>query len=501
MRLVWTRPCRRPWILGWAGLLACDPSSAEPIAAAPTNYAYISNFFWREEVLPIFRDAPLTWPGWYRPWMNDRVWGEPFSEDREAVLPALLQGRLNDPRLHCDRALLRGDIAYIPRALHMEEELSHWTTDMAIDVFDVRDADAPRLLRTLTSPPQTTWTLRSNMILTDKALLISNPRTTPYDPPAVRERIEGSGDEEVYTYSYHVYDLTDPQAPRLASHIYAPHALAIGGWGAGPANTSLDLGQMFWSSAAGWRDLELTSGDLVISQHEQAPVVACESHEDCGTGIVCEQGRCAHDTAAAPYFLDRLDVSDPDAPIWLPSLNIPGQVVAFDADTRLLVTLDYAYEVDDRVGDSCPRRGGHEAEHLIRSEPPIVQCETLFRRAQLLRLTADGLQHIDSISLEAPGTQTLALAVSTSHLFFVSGPAEPADLRVSELTLFTLAWTGTGFTGTTRHTVPAFPWPDFYARGDAAFIAGQGVVTEFGPTFELNIAQDTWIEHRPATMP
>lgn len=44
------------------------------------------------------------------------------------------------------------------------------------------------------------------------------------------------------------------------------------------------------------------------------------------------------------YFLDRVDVSDPDAPVLLPKLSIPGELVDVDESGSLLYTVDYQFD-------------------------------------------------------------------------------------------------------------------------------------------------------------
>jgi len=51
-------------------------------------------------------------------------------------------------------------------------------------------------------------------------------------------------------------------------------------------------------------------------------------------------------------YVDRIDVSDPDAPVALPSLNIPGMLVDASADHTLLFTVDYQWDTFGRRRNS-----------------------------------------------------------------------------------------------------------------------------------------------------
>ncbi|MCA9544361.1 MAG: hypothetical protein KC613_08220, partial [Myxococcales bacterium] len=73
---------------------------------------------------------------------------------------------------------------------------------------------------------------------------------------------------------------------------------------------------------------KVTHGDVLFSTHvEQATSEAGES-------------LLYHVRA----YVDRIDVSDPDAPVELPSLNVPGFLVDVSDDGRLLYTVDYQWD-------------------------------------------------------------------------------------------------------------------------------------------------------------
>jgi hypothetical protein len=54
------------------------------------------------------------------------------------------------------------------------------------------------------------------------------------------------------------------------------------------------------------------------------------------------------------FYLDRVDFSDPSAPVVLPSVNIPGSLIAFDAESSNAVTADYQnLDIRDVTYQTC----------------------------------------------------------------------------------------------------------------------------------------------------
>jgi hypothetical protein len=112
-----------------------------------------------------------------------------------------------------------------------------------------------------------------------------------------------------------VMDFSDPDAPRLASTVALP---------AGAGHTKL-----------------VTSGDTVMLSHWEP---------------------LAGDPSRARFYLDRVQVSEGGDAALLPKVNVPGSLVAFDAESSHLLTVDYLREVHDGLTwEQCYEQFGGNA--------------------------------------------------------------------------------------------------------------------------------------------
>jgi len=86
-------------------------------------------------------------------------------------------------------------------------------------------------------------------------------------------------------------------------------------------------------------------------------------------------------------FVDRIDVTDPDAPVQLPSLNVPGLLVDVSEDGTLLYTVDYQWDDFGRRRNSLNvlRVVGEQAE-LIEVIPVSDQVNRAVFRDQTIWL-------------------------------------------------------------------------------------------------------------------
>lgn len=123
----------------------------------------------------------------------------------------------------------------------------------------------------------------------------------------------GYGGYSLYSRSARVsvIDLRDIAGEMPVTSLDVPQDWIDQGFGQGPSN----VGVAYTGANAGAWGL-VAGGDVVASQH------AVEE----GNGV--------------RYFADRLDVSDPSTPTWLPQANIPGPVLSLAQDDVHLVTVD-----------------------------------------------------------------------------------------------------------------------------------------------------------------
>jgi hypothetical protein len=122
------------------------------------------------------------------------------------------------------------------------------------------------------------------------------------------------------------------------------------------------------------------------------------------------------------FYLDRLDVSNPAAPVVLPKVNIPGSLLAFDAASSNLVTVDYRNVVEtDVTQQQCYEKYGYN----VRFEAPTQnynwettkgQCTALLYTLKLVKLGANGATIVGSVELGA-GEGIGQVAQSEDRLF------------------------------------------------------------------------------------
>jgi hypothetical protein len=213
------------------------------------------------------------------------------------------------------QVFVNGSYAFLPRQ-HNEYSYSGNGADyrnsqtMRISIVALAGDDAPRVVGEIALEPTThdqpefTYSSYAGFVQTDGALLVG--------------RHSGSYGNTTNTtkLAYDVIDLSAGADARVVSRFEVPDNLAWGGWGYPVMGCMVDVpwGWYGYSTSS-----TLSSGNMVASQH-QVPL-------DDGTGRV-------------RYYLDRIDVTDPAAPVVLDPINIPGQVVHYEHERGLLVTLE-----------------------------------------------------------------------------------------------------------------------------------------------------------------
>jgi hypothetical protein len=208
--------------------------------------------------------------------------------------------------------------------------------------------------------------------------------------------------------AFDVVDVSMPGAARRSGHLDIPPALIAGGFGRWPKNTSID-------TAWGWRWLAsgsplVASGDILVSQH-------------------AERVDARHER----MFLDRIDVSDPDAPRLLPPVNIPGYPVAFDAASGSLITIEtLRFEDRSRSREDCESRG-----YLASYDGQQQKCAVLRRALSGLSLSGDTATRHSQLLLDS-SRRTLTFAASGSTLHYVTEPALSDDEAASAYAAYQL---------------------------------------------------------------
>lgn len=348
----------------------------------------------------------------------------PGASTDAALMLGLPDNACEERRSWGDRVFELGTYAYVTRFHRTIDASGEVTGDVALTLhgIDRSDPAAPTAAASLTLPPLLHFEEYTAAVATDRALVLvrrkghfrfgSSPYATfdiprpPYGAPP--------GDEAAVQLYVEIVDLTDPAAPRLASSLELPRELAGGGWLDFVDEASLDTP---WGWADGRRTGPLiTRGSLVVSQHAELQ----------------PDGRLA-------YYLDRLDVSDPSAPVLLEPIRIPGRVLQLDARAESLVTLDtLAFEELATFETDCSRRGYRGVISLDLSKPKQT-CKLVRRVLNGLRLEGDLAIRESQLVLDETRRAVL-FAASGDQLFYVTEPplAEDADPIASEDTSVSL---------------------------------------------------------------
>ncbi|HEU4582441.1 MAG TPA: beta-propeller domain-containing protein [Polyangiaceae bacterium] len=288
----------------------------------------------------------------------------------------------------------RGGYAYVPRYSYTYSNNygGRYEQTITLYIVDMTAPGGPKAIGSFAVDPagQNSWF--AGIVQTENSLLIG--RSTGY---------WSYSDGQITSkpsFSYDVIDLREPAAPRLATRFEVPSLIAGGGWGYFPmaGGCSIDLGWGWYGGGYYGRyygdSLALTDGDLVVSQH-------LEPLDD--------------GSDRARYFLDRIDVSNPDQPRVLPKINIPGTPIHFNAETGELITLDYNNSVEPgQDWNDCGARGAYGY-----FDETLRACRVTRRTLNALVIRGDRAVRTSRLSLDQ--TRRLAnIAVSDSRVFFTT---------------------------------------------------------------------------------
>jgi hypothetical protein len=262
---------------------------------------------------------------------------------------------------------------------------------LAIYGFDVSAPDSAVVTGHAVLPPALERDHYLDVVQTPRSAVVASGSLTP---PAYGADSNLDLDE-IPTLGFEVLDLSTPAAPRVSAHIDISLDLIAGNFARWPKRISID-------TADGWRWFArgaplVVSGEVLVSQHTERV-----------------------DDAHERVFLDRLDLSEPDAPRFLQSVNIPGVPIAFDAASGELITLD-TLRFEERASSESECEGrGYDARYY----PPYDRdmC-VVFRRALNALTVSDDVATRNSQLLLDSGRRTLAFAVSGATVYYITEPA------------------------------------------------------------------------------
>jgi uncharacterized secreted protein with C-terminal beta-propeller domain len=292
----------------------------------------------------------------------------------------------------------KGNYAYVPRYSYTYDDQNTgrgYRQQLSFYVVDLAGPGGPQAVGSIDLDPLSGDSYYAGILQTDNTLLVG--RSTGYF---------GWSDGKIVnrpSYSYDVIDLSEPAAPRQATRFSVPAPIAGGGWGYFPMlGCSMDMG-WGWYGGGYNSSVALTDGDLVVSQHAEPLNDGSER---------------------VRYFLDRIDVSNPNSPRVLPKINIPGTAVHFNAETGELITLDYVKSREPgRDWNDCSVRGAYAYYDEQRRD-----CEVQRRSLNALVIEGDRATRTSQLSLDQ--TRRVGnIAVSDTRVFYTTTEFMPAPAR------------------------------------------------------------------------
>jgi uncharacterized secreted protein with C-terminal beta-propeller domain len=340
----------------------------------------------------------------------------------------------------------KGDYAYVPRYSYRwdvdGQNNGNYQQRLTFYVIDLSDRSNPRPIGTIPIEPVTSNGYFNGITQTENTLLVG--RSTGY----YEYDYYGNRTGTAPRYFYDVIDLSEPGVPSVVKRFEVPEALSAGGYGYyNMGGCTVDMAWGWYGG--GYSTGTLTDGDLVISQHS-VPV----------------PGR----PGQVRYYLDRIDVSNPTNPVILPAVNIPGNVVNFNAETGELVTVDYQESLETfATYDDCYNRG---AWGYFDSQSN--RCRVQRRSINGLVLEGDRAVRVSQVLLDRD-QRTSSIAVSDSRVFYTTSdfpnPSVNGAVSLSPVTLNTLRIDGGSLQALAPVDLGSKPyyWGDLRARGDRVF--------------------------------
>lgn len=353
---------------------------------------------------------------------------------------------------------VHGSYAYLPR-YHVEEaedsNTGKWSyeTTLTFLIVDISERTAPFLAGTFDVEPTdgSKNAYYGGIVQTEGALLVgrhSNGNVGPF---------ENAGGER--RFSYDVIDLSGGDTLEVVERIQLPAAYATGGFGSMVGGCTID---MDWGWYGGWWGGyygggaavgALVSDDIVTSQHA-VPL-------NDGTGRV-------------RYYLDRIDMTDPRSPQVLEPINIPGQVVHFDAKGQRLVTVDYVLETRPALSwNDCY----DDSNYYGYFDEQRRQCRVYRRRLNLLSIDGDQATLLDRKEIDRE-LRAQSIAVSDQRVFYntvsYSDDAGPIEQRVGAIAIGS-----SGFTDLGEAPIESggYYWGSLVARDGRAFLSQDNELT------------------------
>jgi hypothetical protein len=328
----------------------------------------------------------------------------------------------------------------------------NWWTDVAeLDVTTVADAGKPVAAGELPLPEldarntcyRSSW-LGEVYSNESHAYLVYN--TYAYDPS------EGTSAESVRVLTVDVSDATKPELVGNVDLAFRPNYYGYGhydgyGYGYGLVQSGAGIVSVGSTLAVSDRTLDWSSNGEPVATPGYLKVVDLANPEaprvrsvrlSAGlgfTGLLASGNtiatshyeRSATNPDRVRFFVDRVDVSDASNPRALPKVNVPGSLVAFDAESSNAVTTDYERVVISNVTyATCLERYasyGFEPNNAGNyTESSRGRCTVIRQTLRLVHIADDAASVVDSMALPLGETITTT-ALGDDRLFAALGNA------------------------------------------------------------------------------
>jgi hypothetical protein len=330
--------------------------------------------------------------------------------------------------------------ATLPSGNHVVRVAQNWWTNTTeLDVTRVEDVDNPESLARLEiegadadACTRSSW-LRSVVASGDRAYVLYD--RYDYDSAALA----------THTTRVHTVDVTDPSDPRVLGDA-AVEVVNGGDYGRVIGGVTSGSGAVALGSA-----LVVLGGEMRYDEHgklvgsrplvhvldltdPKAPELTTLTVGDASgtTGLTASGSMVALgrslpspvDPERVRFFLDRIDVSDPSLPVLMPSLNVPGSLLAIDAAEERAFTVDYRLVREQDVTlEDC--YAGHtnasfEPDGGVWGPGAQGVCVSIRQTLNLVGLEGSRAQILGSLELE-PDESIGAAALGDDRLFALLG--------------------------------------------------------------------------------
>lgn len=248
---------------------------------------------------------------------------------------------------------------------------------------------------------------------------------------------EGPGGQSLVA----VIDVSDPSAPALRGKITLPFE-SYGGWWSGNIVSSGEnvvqignalvfqkLTRSSWSSESS----EQASLVVVDFTNPDEPTTSASLPLPSGLGhsplitdgqliLTSHWEPVAENPSKVRFYLDRVLLMSPSAPLALPSVNVPGSLASFDHESGNALTVDYAKaSLPVMKAEDCYKVFGWDAQFQGESWDGPGLCVGLHRTFKLVSIGQDGATLLDTLAID-DGTYLSQVLRGDDRVFAYASP-------------------------------------------------------------------------------